>query len=133
MAESIGDVADSMAAKIRGIAVAPTSGSLDEVMFLSFRLKTDDGAFCSMMRDLLFGVKSDADFLLSFSGVHEAALKARDDMGVEPGDDDATFELIKGKLRCVKGDRASEWYVAANSTGVTVPRGQRPDSGGFKP
>lgn len=87
----------------------------DKVMFLGFPLKTDDKAFCTMMRDILFGKKSDADFLLSFSGVHEAALKARDNIGVEPGDDDATFELIKGKLRCVKGDNSSKWYEAKNS------------------
>lgn len=94
--------------------ISPMS-DLDEVMFLSFRTKSDDAAFCTMMRDLLFGRKSDADFLRSFSGVHEAALKARDEVGVQPGDDDATFELIKGKLRCVKGDKASEWYEAGNS------------------
>lgn len=91
------------------------SESLDEVMFLSFRLKTDDKGFCTMMRDLLFGKKEDSDFLLEYSGVHEAALKARDALGVVPGDDDATFELIKGKLRCLKNGNASEWYDANNS------------------
>ena len=111
----IGVVAANMAAKAKGVDAAPADGPLDEVMFLSFRLKTDDAAFCTMMRDLLFGRKSDSEFLLEYSGVHDAALKARDEIGVQPGDDDATFELIKGKLRCVKGSNSSKWYDANNS------------------
>lgn len=83
---------------------------LDEVMFLGARFKTDDKAFCTMMRDLLFGKKDDADFLRSFSGVHELALKARDAVGAQPGDEDSSFEYVKGKLRARKGDKWSEWY-----------------------
>lgn len=81
----------------------------DKVMFLGFPIETDDKAFCTMMRDILFGKKTDDDFLKDFQGVYDAALKARKEIGVEPGDD-ATFEYFNNKLRAKSKDTTSQWH-----------------------
>lgn len=68
-----------------------------------------------MMRDILFGKKSDEDFIKAFDGVHEAALKARSEIGAMPGDENASFEYIGGKVRAIKGEAKSQWISTVKS------------------
>lgn len=89
-----------------------TKPELDAVMFLGFPFNTDDKPFCKMMRDILFGKKEDGDLLKNprFERIYKAAVKARDEIGVSVGSEDAYFVLVGNKLRAVNLETKSQWY-----------------------
>jgi hypothetical protein len=83
-------------------------------MFLGCPILTDDKGFCTMMRDILFGRKKDEDFLKSYAGVYEAALKARKEIGADVGE--GSFEYFDGQVRALKGEAVSQWHLVSPKT-----------------